>query len=118
MKNLIRLEEAAIFAGCVFLFAQLDFAWWVFIALLFVPDISMIGYAMNNKVGAIVYNVVHFRLIGLGIYIAGMYMTNEIVALSGLIMFAHSTLDRAIGYGLKHFSGFKDTHLGNLKSHE
>ena len=38
---------------------QLDFAWWVFPACILLPDISMIGYAINPKVGAQIYNFIH-----------------------------------------------------------
>jgi hypothetical protein len=31
-----------------------------------------------------------------------------------LILLAHIAADRALGYGLKHASGFKDTHLGRI----
>jgi hypothetical protein len=31
-----------------------------------------------------------------------------------LILVAHIAADRALGYGLKHMSGFKDTHLGGI----
>jgi hypothetical protein len=30
----------------------------------------------------------------------------------GLIFLAHSSFDRAAGYGLKYFDGFNHTHLG------
>jgi hypothetical protein len=33
-----------------------------------------------------------------------------------LIWLAHIGLDRALGYGLKYGSGFRDTHLGRLGS--
>jgi len=33
---------------------------------------------------------------------------------AGLILFGHSCMDRAMGYGLKYFSGFQDTHLGKI----
>jgi hypothetical protein len=32
----------------------------------------------------------------------------------GLIFLAHSSFDRAAGYGLKYFDGFNHTHLGYI----
>lgn len=32
----------------------------------------------------------------------------------GIILFSHSSLDRALGYGIKYEIGFKYTHLGEL----
>lgn len=34
--------------------------------------------------------------------------------LAGAILFAHSSLDRILGYGLKHFDSFRNTHLGTI----
>ena len=31
-----------------------------------------------------------------------------------LVWFAHIGMDRALGFGLKHTSGFQDTHLGRI----
>jgi hypothetical protein len=31
-----------------------------------------------------------------------------------LVWFAHIGMDRLLGYGLKHTSGFRDTHLGRI----
>ncbi|MEL6503318.1 MAG: DUF4260 family protein [Pseudomonadota bacterium] len=36
------------------------------------------------------------------------------LVLIGLIFAAHAGFDRMLGYGLKHFSGFKNTHPGQL----
>ncbi|TAG51385.1 MAG: DUF4260 family protein, partial [Runella slithyformis] len=33
----------------------------------------------------------------------------------GIILFAHSAMDRIAGYGLKYEDAFKHTHLGWLK---
>ena len=41
-------------------------------------------------------------------------MSNAIVQHIAIIWFAHVGLDRAVGYGLKYASDFKDTHLGRI----
>ena len=112
MKNIIKAEEAAMFLLSIYLFAQLHFAWWWFPALILLPDISMIGYAVNNKTGAVCYNIAHHKAIAIFIYIAGLYFKNETTQLTGLVLFGHSSMDRMMGYGLKYFEGFKFTHLG------
>lgn len=58
MKNLIRLEEIALFGLSIFLFSLLDYSWWLFSLLLLLPDIGMLGFVVNPKVGAYVYNFV------------------------------------------------------------
>jgi hypothetical protein len=114
MKNIIKLEELGMFILSIYLFNQLHFAWWWFLLLLLTPDISAIGYTINNKAGAISYNFFHHKGVAILIYLAGIYFQNETIELAGLILFAHSSMDRFFGYGLKYFEGFKFTHLGNI----
>ena len=38
----------------------------------------------------------------------------QVVQLVGIILFSHSAMDRAMGYGLKFDKGFKFTHLGEI----
>ena len=56
MKSLLKLEELAQFGLAILIFAQLDYAWWLFPVCILLPDISMVGYAFNNHTGAVVYN--------------------------------------------------------------
>jgi uncharacterized protein DUF4260 len=114
MKQIIRLEEAAMFLFGILLFNQLSFVWWLFPALILLPDVSMIGYASGNKFGAILYNIVHHKAIALIVYVIGFYLFNEVIMLTGIILFAHSSMDRFFGYGLKYFTGFSFTHLGKI----
>jgi len=114
MKQLIRIEEAAMSLFGAFLFSRLSFAWWWFPALILTPDISMLGYIAGNKPGAVMYNFFHHKAVTLIVYIAGIYTGNEIVQLTGVILFAHSSMDRFFGYGLKYFEGFQFTHLGQV----
>ena len=71
MNTIIKLEELAMFAFSIFLFSLLDFAWWWFPLLLFVPDLSMIGYAVSPKTGAWTYNLVHHKAVGIAVYVFG-----------------------------------------------
>jgi hypothetical protein len=112
MKTVIKLEELAMFIFGVYLFSSLNFSWWWFIALLLVPDISMLGYLGGKKVGAITYNLFHHKGLALLVYLLGTFMGSELVELAGIMLFAHASMDRIFGYGLKYFEGFDHTHLG------
>jgi len=114
MKQVIQLEELGMFLLSIFLFNQLSFAWWWFPTLILLPDISMIGYAAGNKIGAIVYNFFHHKAVAIAVYMLGFYLHNELIQLIGIILFGHSSMDRFFGYGLKTFAGFKSTHLGEI----
>ncbi|AQG78070.1 DUF4260 domain-containing protein [Spirosoma montaniterrae] len=114
MKTLLKSEELALFLGSIYLFSRLNFAWWWFPALLLLPDISMIGYLVNPAVGAVLYNVVHHKGLGILIGLLGLATGNQYLMLAGVILLAHSSMDRVAGYGLKYFDSFKHTSLGLL----
>ncbi len=114
MKTLISIEEAAQFALSVILFAKLPFVWWIYPALFLLPDLSMIGYTINAKVGAFIYNLVHHKANAIVVGVIGLFLANNYWLLAGIILFGHSSLDRVFGYGLKYNKGFKFTHLGEI----
>lgn len=114
MKQLIQFEEAALFGLGIYGFSLLSYAWWWFPALILVPDLSMIGYVFGNKAGAWVYNLFHHRALAIIIWLTGLYLGNVILQLVGVMIFAHSSMDRMFGYGLKYEKGFKFTHLGEV----
>jgi len=114
MKSIIKLEELGLFLFGIYLFSQLDYAWWWFLVLILAPDFSMIGYAFGNKSGAFLYNLFHHRGIAIIIYLLGIYLSDDLIQLTGIILFTHSSMDRMMGYGLKYDTGFKFTHLGEI----
>jgi hypothetical protein len=114
MKTLLKSEELIQFLGAIYLFSRLNFAWWWFPALILSPDISMIGYLVNPAIGAVLYNFVHHKGLGIIIGLLGLMLGNQVLMLIGVILFAHSCMDRVAGYGLKYFDSFKHTSLGNL----
>jgi hypothetical protein len=114
MKTILQLEELVMFVLGLFAFNQLDFAWWWFLILILMPDVGMLGYLFNAKVGAITYNIFHHKGIAIFIYFVGVYFQNETMQLTGVIVFSHASLDRGFGYGLKFFDDFKHTHLEQI----
>jgi hypothetical protein len=114
MKTALKFEELAQLVFGIVLFSETNFAWWVFPVLLLTPDIGMLGYLVNNKIGAFTYNIFHHKAIALGVLILGYYLSQEETILAGIILFSHSAMDRVFGYGLKYPTGFKHTHLGDL----
>ena len=114
MKTLLKSEELIQFLGAIYLFSLLHFAWWWFPALLLLPDLSMIGYMGNPAVGATLYNLVHHKGLGILIGLFGVMMSSQALLLIGIILFAHASMDRMFGYGLKYFDSFKHTSLEQL----
>ncbi|WP_445955582.1 DUF4260 domain-containing protein [Yeosuana sp.] len=114
MKTTLKLEELLMFILGILAFNQLNFSWWWFLVLILTPDIGMLGYLINSKVGAFTYNVFHHKGLAISIYFLGIYFQNQMIQLVGIILFSHSSLDRLLGYGLKYSSSFQDTHLGKI----
>ncbi|MGN7178687.1 hypothetical protein BK139_21630 [Paenibacillus sp. FSL R5-0490] len=113
-KILLHMEGLAVLVLSVYLYALYEYSWWMFFILLLAPDISMIGYLINNNVGAKCYNIFHTYSLSITIVIAGLLLSNQLVMAIGVIWSAHIGMDRAIGYGLKYSTNFKDTHLNRV----
>jgi len=114
MKNIIKGEYiiAAIIVAIIFI--SLGFAWYWLPILFLVFDISAVGYLLNRKIGAVGYNLIH-SLIGPGILLAlYILLDGKILLFVALLWLFHIFIDRARGYGLKHFEGFKHNHLGKI----
>ena len=114
MKNLIKLEELTMFLLSIYLFSFLDYQWWVYLALILLPDIGMLGYAVSTSIGALTYNLFHHKGIAIMVGVLGIVWSVPELQLSGIILFGHASMDRIMGYGLKFHDSFKHTHLGNL----
>ena|ERR1700694_3927186 len=116
MKIILRLEEAAMLFASVYLIYRLHMHlhWWLYIILFFSPDIGMLGYLVNAKAGSITYNLFHHKGLALAICGIGLMVHGNGFVLAGLMLFAHSSFDRILGYGLKYADDFKHTSLGML----
>jgi hypothetical protein len=116
MKTLLKIEELALFAVCGWgLYAYVhEWGWWKYLALALLSDVSMVGYLVNARVGAWLYNLAHHKAPGLIALTFGLATGNSLWLGVGLIWVGHSAMDRIFGYGLKYESGFKDTHLGRI----
>lgn len=114
MKTLLKLEEVSMLGLGIYLFNLLDYQWWWFLVLILAPDIGMLGYVLNNKAGALTYNLFHHKGLAIFIYLIGIYLLSPLCQLVGIILFSHASMDRIFGYGLKYDKGFKYTHLGEI----
>jgi hypothetical protein len=109
-----RLEAAAILAVSLYFYFQLHFSLVWLVVLLLIFDLSMVGYLVNTKVGALTYNAVHSLVLPLLVLVFGVATDNRLAVGFALIWVAHIGMDRALGYGLKFSTGFKQTHLGPI----
>jgi Domain of unknown function (DUF4260) len=109
-----RAESLVIFASSTYLYFSLDFSLVGYILLLFVFDISMLGYIKNPAFGAYTYNAVHSLAAPLILITISYALDVRVLLGASLLWLAHIGLDRTLGYGLKLSSGFTDTHLGKI----
>lgn len=80
--------------------------------LLLTPDVGMLGYLANPRVGAVAYTVFHTDLL-LSV-VVGVVTGSEAMSAVGIVCCAPIGMDRAMGYGLKCAENFMYTHLGVL----
>jgi hypothetical protein len=111
---LLRLEGAAVLAAAVYLYAEFGRSWLLFALLLFVPDVGMLGYLADTRIGAVAYDVFHALVGPTVLLVVGVAMDAMAATAVAIIWFAHIGLDRALGYGLKYGDGFHHTHLGTI----
>jgi hypothetical protein len=111
----LRSEGAVLLALSAFFYWLGDGSLVFFLVFFLVPDLGFLGYLGGSRVGAWVYNVLHSYLLPAVLVAVGSLTDRGPALLSfGLIWFAHIGMDRMLGYGLKHTSGFQDTHLGRI----
>lgn len=111
---LLRAEWLAIFLAGVAVYLEFHGDPYLLLPVLLAPDLSMVGYLAGPRVGALTYNLAHNLVVAFAALVVGWFMALAPVALAGAILFAHVGMDRALGYGLKRSSGFRDTHLGRI----
>jgi hypothetical protein len=110
-KTLLHLEGAAFFFGAIALYASQGASGVMFVLLLLAPDLSALGYLVNPRVGSLTYDAVHTYVMPVALAalaLAGQWPLGVQLA---LIWFAHISMDRMVGYGLKYPTAFKDSHL-------
>lgn len=111
-RALLRLEGLVLLAAGAGGYFYAGGSGWLFALLFLVPDLSMLGYLAGPRWGAVAYNAGHshfapglLAMVGVGIGVPTLWLL-------ALIWVAHIGFDRALGYGLKTFAGFRHTHLG------
>jgi hypothetical protein len=114
MDFAIKIEEAAITAVSIYFLSKynLGLPVWALVLLFFSPDLSMLGYLVNTRAGAFTYNLFHHRGVALALLATGFLMNVDILLTGGLLLVAHSSFDRMLGYGLKFPDDFKHTSSG------
>jgi hypothetical protein len=107
----LRVEGAAVLAAALVLYFDLGYEWWLLVLLLLAPDLSALGFLAGPRVGTASYDIAHLEALPLALALGGYLGDSDVALKLGLIWLAHIGMDRAVGYGLKYPTNFKDTHL-------
>jgi hypothetical protein len=111
---ILRAEQVAIGAAGIVLYLALGGSWLLLVPLLLAFDLSMAGYLAGPRIGAFTYNAAHNFVIALLALAAGWWAGVGWLLLLAALWIAHVGMDRALGYGLKLPTDFRDTHLGRI----
>ena len=114
ISAILRGEALAALVGGIGIWVANDGSVLWLAALILLPDISMVGYLANDRIGALTYNVVHNFIIAGALLGIGWWLGWRFGLLAGALLLAHVGMDRALGYGLKLPTDFHDTHLGRI----
>lgn len=111
---LIRFEQTVLLVVALFLYRHLHYSWSLFALLFLTPDLFILGYLINPRIGAATYNLVHTLSLPIALLLAA-HLSHWALALQiSLIWISHIAMDRLLGFGLKYPANFKDTHLQRL----
>src|SRR5699024_12646661 len=100
-KKILHLEGLAVFVFCIYLYWINDFSWLLFFLLLFAPDLSIVGYTINNVFGARLYNLFHTYIVSLFVIFLGLLLSNTTFLAVGIICTAHLGIVRLLVFVCK-----------------
>jgi hypothetical protein len=111
----LRAEGLAVAVAALVLYVDGDYALWALFAVLLTPDLSFGAYLAGPRVGAAVYDLAHTYVFPVALAAACLVAGGAGLPVQiALIWAAHIGGDRALGFGLKYPTAFKDTHLGRV----
>jgi hypothetical protein len=113
-KLLLRWEALALLGATIAVYAHYGMGWVMFALLFLVPDLSIVAYLWGPRAGALAYNATHSEIGPACLGAVALLAPSAEIGSVALIWFAHIAFDRALGYGLKSFAGFRYTHLGTI----
>lgn len=111
---MLHLEGVAVLALSVVLYSYFGFSWWYFAIFLLAPDLTGLFYFIDKPLFTLIYNLGHTLIFPLALGGLSLLIGSSLGIQIALIWLAHIGMDRAVGYGLKYPTAFKDTHLNRV----
>jgi hypothetical protein len=110
-RLLLRSEGGAVLALAAVLYGRYGQSWWLFVALLAVPDLGLLGDLVGTRAGAVAYDLTHTYVPPAALALGGVVGGSSLAVSVALIWFAHIGMDRALGLGLRYPDRSGHTHL-------
>jgi hypothetical protein len=110
-RVLLHLEGAAVAVAALSLYLHESYSLLLLAVLVLAPDLSALGFLAGPRVGAVTYDALHTFVGPVLLGAVGVILPSDTATAVALIWLLHIGADRALGYGLKYPSAFKDTHL-------
>jgi hypothetical protein len=90
------LRAEGLLEGClgVAAFVATGESWWLFAILALAPDLSMLGYLINPRFGATLYNAIHSTIGPCVLAIAGLAVGHPLALAVASVWLAHIGFDR------------------------
>jgi len=114
VSAILRAEQVAIFATGAVVWLANGGPPLLLIPAWLAVDLSMVGYLAGPRLGSITYNAAHNLVLPLALLGLGWWTGMGWLVLAGAVFITHIGVDRALGYGLKLPTDFRDTHLGRI----
>jgi hypothetical protein len=114
VRVVLRAEGVAILVAGVVIWLAIGGPPLLLIPAWLLVDLSMIGYLRGPLLGSMTYNAAHNLVLPLALLGLGWWIGTGWPLLVGAVFLTHIGLDRALGYGLKLPTDFRDTHLGRI----
>ncbi|SNT54281.1 protein of unknown function [Bacillus sp. OK838] len=111
VKKFLHIEGLMVLLAMIYIYSVYEFSWWIFLLFILSPDVSMLAYLIDDRVGAKVYNLFHTYTLSIFMILLAIFLKSDALMMIGSIWTAHIGMDRLFGYGLKYTSAFKATHL-------
>jgi Domain of unknown function (DUF4260) len=108
---LLRSEGLALLAMALVLYGRYGQSWWLFLALLPVPDLGLLGQLRSKHAGAVTYDLTHTYAPAAALGLVGIVAGSGLAVALALVWFAHIGMDRALGLGLLYPDGSGRSHL-------
>jgi len=111
---ILRAEQLALGGAGIGLWLANGGSPWLLVPAWLLVDVSMVGYLAGPRLGSITYNGAHNLVLPIVLLGLGWWSATAWLMLAGGVFLTHIGLDRALGYGLKLPTDFRDTHLGRI----